>query len=78
MVYNKLKQIRIQRGMSIAELSRRTKISRTTITILENEKSNPTVKTIQAISKALESDPADIFFAGSVNHELHRGWGTPK
>lgn len=60
---NKLKEVRKKRGMSISELSRRTNISRVTITRLENgEETNPKLKTVSVISKALGKDPKEIFF----------------
>lgn len=54
MNYNNLKDIRIEIGMSIAELSRRSKVSRVTISKIENGESNPTIKTIVALSKVLK------------------------
>ncbi|MFC4714059.1 helix-turn-helix transcriptional regulator [Planococcus dechangensis] len=70
MNYNNLKDIRIEIGMSIAELSRRSKVSRMTISKIENGESNPTIKTIVALSKVLKKSPNEIFFNVSVNHEL--------
>lgn len=70
MNYNNLKDIRIEIGMSIAELSRRSKVSRVTISKIENGESNPTIKTIVALSKVLKKSPNEIFFNVSVNHEL--------
>ena len=62
MNYNNLKDIRIEIGMSIAELSRRSKVSRVTISKIENGESNPTIKTIVALSKVLKKSPNEIFF----------------
>lgn len=76
MNYNKLKEVRKSTGMSIAELSRRSKVSRVTITKIENGKSNPTINTVTALSKGLRKQPGEIFFEVGVNHELHSKGGS--
>jgi len=63
MMDNRLKEIRIQRGMTISELARRSELSRITISNIENKKSNPTQSTIVAISSALGKNPTEIFFS---------------
>lgn len=59
---NNLKKIRKHRGMSQAELSRRSGVTTTTIYLIEKEKVNPTIKTAAQIANALETDVRDIFF----------------
>mgnify|MGYP001229640906 CR=1 FL=1 len=71
MISNKVKETRIKRGMSIAELARRTNLSRVTITNIENNKVVPSLESALAISRELEREVGDIFFEIDVNHELH-------
>lgn len=59
---NKIKEIRIERGMSVSELARRTGLSRTAVFNIENGQSNPLATSIFAISAALGKNPNDIFF----------------
>jgi len=66
---NILNIVRKNRGMSKTELARRAGLSRITISNIENHESNPTQKTITAISHALEKHPSEIFFNMNVNHE---------
>ncbi|WP_046128786.1 helix-turn-helix transcriptional regulator [Bacillus thermotolerans] len=69
---NRLKEVRIERGMSISELARRSRLSRATVTDIEMGRSNPTVKTIAAICEAISADPNEIFFGFPVNHEYQK------
>lgn len=66
---NKLKEVRINWGLSISELARRSNLSRVAITNIENGESNPTASTINAICKVLEKSPTEIFFTRDVIHE---------
>jgi len=66
---NKVKGIRVKRGMSVSELARRTGLSRTAINNIENGKSNPLATSIYAISVALDKKPSDIFFTHDVIRE---------
>lgn len=50
----KLKFERIKKGLSQDELSKKAKISSNLISLIERGKSNPTVETIAALSKALD------------------------
>lgn len=72
MIYNKLKEVRLERGISISELARRAKLNRITISNIENRESNPTQTTIAAICDVLNRDPSEIFFTESVNRELQK------
>lgn len=72
MIYNELKRIRTERGMSISELARRSGVSRITVSDIESGESNPTVKTIKSICKVLDKSPAEIFFTSNVNQSLHK------
>lgn len=62
MVGNRVKELRNQRGMSVAELARRTKLSRMTITNVEEGKIIPNMKTARLISKELDKSMFDVFY----------------
>ena len=66
---NKVKEARIERGMSVSELARRTGLSRTAINNIENKNSNPLASTMYVISIVLEKEVSEIFFAPSVIQE---------
>lgn len=57
---NLIKQKRFELGISQNELSNRTKISRTLLSNIENEKANPTTRTLQKIAKALDVKVSDL------------------
>ncbi|MBP1971638.1 DNA-binding XRE family transcriptional regulator [Virgibacillus natechei] len=67
---NKLRLIRKERGMSISELSRRTNISRQSITKIELHDSEPSGITMLEIARSLDKDPRDIFFTNVVIQDL--------
>lgn len=66
---NKLKESRIERGISISELARRADLHRITVSNIENGYSDPSISTVSAICKVLEKSPSEIFFETFVNHE---------
>jgi len=70
MISNKLKEIRLKRGITISELARRTCLNRMTITNIENKKVVPGLESAILISKELDIQIDDIFFEIHVNHEL--------
>ena len=59
---NKLKVIRAEKRLSQDELAKAAGISRTTLAMIENEKSIPDGKTIAALVKALNKPANEIFF----------------
>lgn len=60
---NKLKQIREEAGMSQEELSKKSTVSRTTISELENGKTDViTNVTLEKIANALNRKVTEIFF----------------
>ena len=62
MAKNRLKSIREERGISQEELAKRTGLSRTTISKIENnEEVNVTTRTIATISEGFGVSPSDIF-----------------
>jgi DNA-binding XRE family transcriptional regulator len=69
-MYNKVKETRLEIGMSASELARRAKISRQTVVNIEANMVQPSGSTMLVISEVLKRDPRDIFFTSSVNHVL--------
>ncbi|ULQ49323.1 MULTISPECIES: helix-turn-helix transcriptional regulator [Liquorilactobacillus] len=59
---NKVKKYRKKRGLSQMELSRRAGVTRQTITLIENNKYNPSLALCIKISKALGSDLNTLFW----------------
>jgi putative transcriptional regulator len=70
MISNKLKELRLKRGITISELARRTSLNRMTITNIENKKVIPGLESAILISKELDTQIDEIFFEVDVNHEL--------
>lgn len=70
MISNKAKIIRIERGMTISELARRTGLSRVTITNVEHSLVIPSLDTAFLIARELGKEINEIFFTANVNHEL--------
>lgn len=70
MVDNKLKELRLRRGISISELARRSGLNRVTISNIENKRVVPTLESAFAISRELETKIEVIFFEIGVNHGL--------
>ena len=61
---NKIKEIRAKKGVSQEELALKSGISRTTISMLENDPSrNTSTKTMTAIAHALGSTVEKVFFS---------------
>lgn len=69
MISNILKDIRKKRGISISELARRTRLSRMTITNIENKKVIPNLESAILITRELDEKIDDIFFEIIVNHD---------
>lgn len=59
---NNLKFIRKEKRFTITELARRTKLSRVTITNIENQKVTPRVDTAFKIARELDVEVTKIFF----------------
>lgn len=56
-----VKKIRKEKGLSILDLKNLTGLSKSTISDLENDKSSPTIETLQKIAKALNVDIKEFF-----------------
>lgn len=69
-MYNKLRDVRTEVGMSVSELARRAKTTRQTITNIELHGQEPSGSLMLAISNALKKDPREIFFTNFGIHDL--------
>lgn len=60
---NRIKEFRLKKGFTQTELAAKAGVSRVTIIELENgTRENITIKTLQSIAVALDSNVSDIFF----------------
>ncbi len=55
-----LRRARTQRGLSLSELSRRSKIGKATLSQLESGTGNPTIETVFSLSRVLEVPISDL------------------
>ncbi|MCG6497795.1 helix-turn-helix domain-containing protein [Kitasatospora sp. A2-31] len=55
-----LKRVRTQRGLSLSELSRRSKIGKATLSQLEQGTGNPTIETVFSLARVLEVPISDL------------------
>ncbi|HYG35297.1 MAG TPA: helix-turn-helix transcriptional regulator [Clostridia bacterium] len=62
-----LKELRIQRGLSMTKLAAKAGLSRPMISFVEQELRNPTIDTLLRIASVLEVDLADIIRQASKN-----------
>ena len=68
----KIKELRIKKGMSQAELCEKSGVCRATLWALEtNRKNTTTTKTLQRIADALGTTVDAIFFEESVQYSEH-------
>ncbi|MGN5893784.1 helix-turn-helix transcriptional regulator [Staphylococcus simulans] len=58
---NKIKKIRISKGITITQLSKKTGLSRNAIYKLEDGNTNPSLETIRKVSYGLGETPSKIF-----------------
>ena len=68
-VIDKIKSIRIKKGISQMELSLRSNLSQSFIANVEKGKKQPSVLTLIRIANALEVNPQE-FFPESFNHDV--------
>ncbi|MYL44629.1 helix-turn-helix domain-containing protein [Virgibacillus halodenitrificans] len=69
---NKLREVRMDIGMSVSELARRSNTSRQTITNIELHGQEPSGLIMLAIAKSLNKDPREIFFTENVIQDLQK------
>jgi transcriptional regulator with XRE-family HTH domain len=62
-----LMRARTERGLSISELSRRSKIGKATLSQLESGAGNPTIETLFSLSRVLEVPISDLLDARPAN-----------
>ncbi len=62
MVNEKLKQARLEKGLSQTELARLLGVSRQTINMIENDDYNPTIALCLKICKALDKTLDELFW----------------
>lgn len=60
MLAENLRRARAERGLSLSELSRRSKIGKATLSQLEAGAGNPTIETVFSLSRALEVPISDL------------------
>ncbi|WP_223205893.1 XRE family transcriptional regulator [Streptomyces xanthii] len=63
MLATNLRRARTERGLSISELSRRSKIGKATLSQLESGTGNPTIETVFSLSRVLEVAVSDLLDA---------------
>ena len=68
MNFNNMKARRVEQGLSMKDLSFKTKISERYLYFIENGQKTPSLKTARIISNSLGSSIEDIFFY--INQEL--------
>ncbi|WP_335936459.1 helix-turn-helix domain-containing protein [Streptomyces sp. PTD5-9] len=54
-VGNRLKELRVDRRLSLSELARRSRVGKGTLSELENGRRNPTLETLYALTTALDA-----------------------
>ncbi|GLZ03212.1 XRE family transcriptional regulator [Actinomadura sp. NBRC 104412] len=59
-----LRRARTERGLSLSELSRRSRIGKATLSQLESGSGNPTIETVFSLSRALEVAISDLLDHG--------------
>ncbi|NBJ68875.1 MULTISPECIES: helix-turn-helix domain-containing protein [Clostridia] len=69
---NRLREVRVEVGMSLSELARRTQASRQTITNIELHGQEPSGFLMLSIAQALNKDPREIFFVDNVIQDLQK------
>lgn len=68
-MYNKIKQLRKDKGVSQQELADYLGIERTSLSKIENMEYNPSAKTILKICEFFDLPIGDIFFSSPVSSD---------
>ncbi len=69
---NIIKKIRLSKGITVTQLSKKSGLSRNAIYKLEDGNTNPSLETIKKISYGLDETPVKIFNL-NVIRELQKG-----
>ncbi len=64
---NNMKTRRVEKGLSMKDLSFKTQISERYLYFIENGQKNPSLKTAQSIASSLGTSIEDIFFTHMQN-----------
>lgn len=67
-----IRKLRLEKGFSIMKIRELTGLSKSTISDLENDKSSPTVETLQKIAEALGVSVEDFFKSKPVTEETFK------
>ena len=70
MSVNRLRELRQQRNLSLAELSKLTGVSDSSISLIENLKRTPSVRNAMKLAKALNVQVYEIFPYNGENNTL--------
>lgn len=62
---NRVRDFRIEKGLSQLDLARAIGVARQTINMIENDKYNPTLELCINLAKALETDLHSLFWDSS-------------
>ena len=62
---NRVRDFRIEKGLSQLDLARAIGVARQTINMIENDKYNPTLELCINLAKALETDLNSLFWGSS-------------
>ena len=62
---NRVRDFRIEKGLSQLDLARAIGVARQTINMIENDKYNPTLELCINLAKALETDLNNLFWDSS-------------
>ena len=61
LIGSKIRKLRLEKGITQIELAKKAGISNTYLSDIENERTNPSLKTLLKIAKALETNFDMIF-----------------
>ena len=62
LIGSKIRKLRLEKGITQIELAKKAGISNTYLSDIENERTNPSLKTLFKIAKALETNFDTIFY----------------
>lgn len=74
MIGEKIKKDRLLQNMSLRDLAKKSGVSKTTLSDIENNKTNPTMATLEKIADALEINIEFWFRSESIPELKLRGW----
>src|SRR6185369_6793737 len=69
-IAKKIKEIRLQQGVTLSDLSKRTVLSKGLLSKIENGRTIPSLPVFMNLAKALNTNPKD-FFEGTLSGRKH-------